>query len=218
MIGYGFAPSVRIPSVCGVTSRSWTSPLPDASDIAWRAAPTATASSGFTRCEGGFPKHAVTAACTEAEAAFGPPTRSTSSIFSFGTREAQSTSVQTSIVRATRSSVRKSSFPSRVNVFVTTLDPLAVRARRDEREADLGLLLRGQRALRRLGGGLQALQGHAIAGEVDLELRLRRLQEPAHDAGVEVLAPEQRVPPRGEDLEDAVGGRLHDRDVEGSPA
>ena len=72
-------PRVSMPSDSGVTSSSSTSLTSPCSTPPWMAAPTATASSGFTSCAGPCRRTSLTLSCT-----FGmrdwPPTRITSSM------------------------------------------------------------------------------------------------------------------------------------------
>ena len=75
----------------------------------------------------------------------------------------------------------------------------------------------GELALGALGRLLQALQGHAVAAQVDAGLALEVLDQPVHDPLVEVLAAEVGVAGGGADLEDALR-ELEDRDVEGAAA
>ncbi len=76
---------------------------------------------------------------------------------------------------------------------------------------------RGELALGALGGLLEALQRHAVAAQVDAGLLLEVLDQPVHDALVEVLAAQEGVAGGGAHLEDALG-ELEDRDVEGAAA
>jgi hypothetical protein len=57
-------PSVSMPSDSGVTSSSSTSLTLAPSTPPWIAAPTATASSGFTSLRGSLPKNSLTFSCT----------------------------------------------------------------------------------------------------------------------------------------------------------
>jgi hypothetical protein len=70
-------PSVSMPSDSGVTSSSSTSLTSPASTPPWIAAPTATASSGFTSLRGSLPKKSFTYFCTSGMRVW-PPTRITS--------------------------------------------------------------------------------------------------------------------------------------------
>ena len=87
----------------------------------------------------------------------------------------------------------------------------------DEGQVDLGLLHVGELDLGLLGGFLEALEGHAVLGEVDARVLLELVDEPLHDAAVEVVAAEVGVAVRGLDLEDALA-ELEDGDVEGAAA
>ena len=69
----------------------------------------------------------------------------------------------------------------------------------DEGQVDVGRLDGGQFDLGLLGSLAQALQGHAVLGQVDAGILLELVDQPFHDAPVEVVAAEVRV---------AVGG-LH---------
>ena len=71
-------PIVSIPSVKGVTSKSNTSVTSPASTAPWIAAPTETASSGFTSFLASLPKKDFTFSCTRGILVC-PPTKITSS-------------------------------------------------------------------------------------------------------------------------------------------
>ncbi len=81
----------------------------------------------------------------------------------------------------------------------------------DEGQVDLRLAHAGELALGLLGGVSQALQRHAVLAQVDVVLFLEACDEPVDDARVEVLAAEERVARRGDDLEHAVRADLEDR-------
>ena len=78
-------PSVSMPSDSGVTSSSSTSFTSPASTPPWIAAPTATASSGFTSLRGSLPKKSFTYFCTSGMRVW-PPTRITSAMSLDGRR------------------------------------------------------------------------------------------------------------------------------------
>src|SRR5665213_3974038 len=116
-------PSVSKPSDNGVTSSSSTSLRSPASTDAWMAAPTATASSGFTSRRGSLPKNALTASCT-----FGirvmPPTRITSAMSESLTPASLIATRQGSTVREISSSTNDSSL-ARVIFIDRCFGPLA---------------------------------------------------------------------------------------------
>ena len=115
------APIVSIPSDSGVTSSSkmsFTSPPKIPPCI---AAPTATASSGFTPFEPSLPKISFTV-CITLGIRVDPPTKSTSSIFDASIPASANALRQGSLVRSSKSSVICSNF-ARVNVFCKCLGP-----------------------------------------------------------------------------------------------
>ena len=87
----------------------------------------------------------------------------------------------------------------------------------DEREVDLALLGRRELALGLLGRLLQALQRHAVLGQVDPLVAAELLDQPLDQALVEVVAAEVGVAVGRLDLDDALAD-LEDRDVEGAAA
>ena len=116
-------PSVSMPKDSGVTSSSNTSLTLPESTPAWMAAPSATASSGFTSLRGSRPKKSRTASWTLGMRIW-PPTRITS-LMSPTERPASDSAVrQGSIVRAIRSSTRASSL-ARVTRMFRCLGPSA---------------------------------------------------------------------------------------------
>ena len=100
-------PSVSMPSDNGVTSSSSTSLTSPFSTPPWMAAPTATASSGFTSLRGSLPKNSLTFSWT-----FGirvmPPTRITSPMSDSLTPASLIAMRQGSIVRSISSSTSDS--------------------------------------------------------------------------------------------------------------
>src|SRR5262249_2850739 len=87
----------------------------------------------------------------------------------------------------------------------------------DERQVDLGLAQRAERALGLLGDVLEPLQRHLVLAQIDPVLLLEAEHEPVDDALVEVLAAQEGVAGGGDDLEDAVADG-EDRDVERAAA
>jgi hypothetical protein len=87
----------------------------------------------------------------------------------------------------------------------------------DERQVDLRRVRAGELALGALRGLLEPLQGHPVAAQVDAGLRLEVLDQPVHDALVEVLAAEVGVARGGAHLEHPLG-ELEDRDIERAAA
>src|SRR4029077_21207417 len=88
----------------------------------------------------------------------------------------------------------------------------------DEREIHLGLAHAPQLALDLLGRVLEALKGHSVLSQVDPVLGLETLHQPVDDPSVHVFAAEERISGGRDDLEDAAGADLEDRDVEGASA
>src|SRR5262249_11960560 len=97
------------------------------------------------------------------------------------------------------------------------VERLVLAGRDDERQVDLGLLQRGQLALGLLRDVLEPLERHLVLAKVVLWFLREAKAQPVHDALVEVLAAEEGVPRRRDDLEDTVPD-LEDRDVEGASA
>ena len=116
-------PRVSMPRDRGVTSSSNRSLTSPPNTPAWMAAPTATASSGFTSLRGSRPKNSCTFFCTSGMRVW-PPTRITSSISEAATPASLSTVRQGSIVRSTSSSSRDSSL-ARVKRMFMCLGPPA---------------------------------------------------------------------------------------------
>ncbi|MNK62765.1 NAD-specific glutamate dehydrogenase [compost metagenome] len=87
----------------------------------------------------------------------------------------------------------------------------------DEGQVDIGGHDRAELDLGLLGSFLEALEGHAVLGEVDALFLLELGDQPGDDALVEVVTAEVGVTGRGLDFEDAVA-QLEDRDVEGAAA
>src|SRR3972149_1256230 len=84
----------------------------------------------------------------------------------------------------------------------------------DEGEVDLRLHDGGELHLRLLRALLEALQGHAVLAQVSRLALLELLDQPVHDALVEVVAAEVGVAGGGLDVEGAFAD-LQDGDVEG---
>ena len=109
-------PMVSMPNDNGVTSNSNTSFTSPCNTPPWIAAPTATASSGFTSLRGSLPKISFTFSCT-----FGirlwPPTKITSPISSMLTPASFRAVRQGAIVRSIKSSTNDSKL---VRVIFTT--------------------------------------------------------------------------------------------------
>ena len=116
-------PRVSIPSESGVTSSSSTSFTSRPGTPAWIAAPTATASSGFTSRRGSLPKIDFTISAT-----FGirvwPPTRITSEMSEPDTPASFIATRHGPMVRAIRSSTSDSSL-ARVSFMFRCFGPLA---------------------------------------------------------------------------------------------
>ncbi len=91
------------------------------------------------------------------------------------------------------------------------------RGRGDERQVDLRLGHLGQLDLGLLGGLLEALQGHAVLGEVHPVVVAQLLHQPVDDSLVPVVTAQAGVAAGGLDLEDALTD-LQDGDVEGASA
>jgi len=98
------------------------------------------------------------------------------------------------------------------------VERLVATAGDDEGEVHLRLANAGELAFGLLRGVLEALESHAVLADVDAVLFLEAGDEPVDDPRVVVLAAEERVAGGGDDLEDAVGADLEDRDVEGASA
>ena len=90
-------------------------------------------------------------------------------------------------------------------------------ALRDVGDADLGLVLDRERALRVLGGELELLERVGVLAHVHAVLRHELVGEQVDHAVVEVVAAEVRVAAGREHLEDVLPD-LEDRDVEGAAA
>ncbi len=88
----------------------------------------------------------------------------------------------------------------------------------DERQIDLGLARSRELALRLLGGVTQTLERHAVLAKIDAVLLLEPGHEPIDDASVEVLAAEECVARRADNLENAVCADFQDADVERATA
>ena len=114
-------PSVSMPSDSGVTSSSSTSFTSPASTPPWMAAPTATASSGFTSLRGSLPKNSFTYFCTSGMRVW-PPTRMTSAMSCVPMPASFNAMRQGSMVRFTSSSTRLSSL-ARVSLMLRCLGP-----------------------------------------------------------------------------------------------
>ena len=93
----------------------------------------------------------------------------------------------------------------------------AFRRRGDERQVDLRRHRRGQLDFRLLGRLVQALERHAVGGEVDPLVLLELRDHPVDDRLVEVVAAEVVVARGRLDLEDALA-ELEDRHVERAAA
>ena len=152
-----------MPSDSGVTSSSSTSLTSPASTPAWIAAPTATASSGFTSWRGSLPKNSFTCFCTSGMRVW-PPTRMTSDT-SLADRPASFSAMrQGSMVFLTRSSTSDFELGAReLHVQVLRTGGIG----RDVRQVHVGLLAGGQLDLGLLAGFLQALHGQRILAHVD---------------------------------------------------
>ena len=87
----------------------------------------------------------------------------------------------------------------------------------DEGQADLDAIQGGEFAFGLFAGFLEALEGHAIAGQVDAGLLAELLHQPVLDGQVDVLAAEEGVAAGGQHLEDAVI-HLHEGEIDGAPA
>ena len=87
----------------------------------------------------------------------------------------------------------------------------------DERQIDVGALVRGQFALGLFGGVLEALQGHRIVLEVDAVGFLEDIHLPVNDCFVEIVAAQMGVAVGGAHFENTVA-KLEDRDVESTAA
>ena len=87
----------------------------------------------------------------------------------------------------------------------------------DEGQVDLGLHGRGELLLGLLGGFLQALQGHAVLGQVDAVVALELFHQELDDALVEVFAAKERVAVGGAHFHDVVAD-FEDGDVKGAAA
>ena len=87
----------------------------------------------------------------------------------------------------------------------------------DEGQVDGGAGHAGELDLCLLGGLLDALHGHLVAGEVDALLGLKAVENPVHNALVEVVAAQAVVAGGGQHFLDAVA-HLDDGHVEGAAA
>ncbi len=178
-------------------------------------APSATLSSGWTPLHGSRSKKSATA-CWIFGMRVIPPTSTTSSMSSFSRWASASVCLQMSTVRSMRS---RRELLERLSVDgPLQVQGLVAAARDDEREVDLRLAHAGELALGLLGGVLQALQRHAVLPQIDAVLLLEALHQPVDDPRVDVLAAEEGVAGGGDDLEDAAGADLEDRDVERAAA
>ena len=121
---------------------------------------------------------------------------------------------QGSLVRSKRSSVICSNLARRERLL-EMLRPRSVGG--DERKVDFGARHVGKLDFGVLGSLAEALEGHAILGEVDAGVVLELFDEPVHDAPVPVVAAEVGITIGGFDFEDAVA-ELEDRDIEGTAA
>ena len=121
--GVNTPPIVSIPSESGVTSSSSTSLTSPPRIPPWIAAPTATASSGFTPLEPSFPKISLII-CATLGIRVEPPTNRISSIWLASSPASFKALRHGSLVRSNRSSVICSNF-ARVSVFCKCLGPFA---------------------------------------------------------------------------------------------
>ena len=114
-----------MPSDSGVTSSSRTSFTSPCSTPPWIAAPTATASSGFTSFLGSLPKNSLTLSCT-----FGmrvmPPTRITSPMSDTFTPASLIAMRHGSMVLAIRSSTSASNLARVIFIVRCEGAPLAI--------------------------------------------------------------------------------------------
>jgi len=143
-----------------------------------------------------------------------PPTRITVSTCSGERPAASSAFLHGPSVRAMRSEASASNV-SRVRSLLMCFGPDASEAM----NGSATIVSSGGRklALRLLGRLLEALEGEAVLAQVD-PARLQELrEEPVHDRAVEVLAAEEGVARRREDLEHPVVDP-QDRDVERAAA
>jgi hypothetical protein len=92
-----------------------------------------------------------------------------------------------------------------------------VGARGNEGQVHLGLQAGRQLVLGSLGRLTQALQGHALAAQVDAGFGLEPFGEQAHDARIEVFAAQKAVAARRLDLVHALV-QMQQRDIEGAAA
>jgi len=102
----------------------------------------------------------------------------------------------------------------RVRVLSRLQRPL--RGGGDEGQVDLGLGHLGKLDFGLLGGLLEALQGHAVLGEVDPVVVAQLFDQPVDDPLVPVVAAQPGVAAGRLDLEDPLAD-LQDGDVEGPP-
>ena len=115
-------PRVSMPRLSGVTSSSRTSFTSPLSTPPWIAAPTATASSGFTSLRASLPKISLTFSCTLGMRVM-PPTRMTSSMSESFTPASLMAMRHGSTVLLTRSSTRLSNL-ARVIFMARCFGPL----------------------------------------------------------------------------------------------
>ena len=90
---------------------------------------------------------------------------------------------------------------------------------RDERQIDFGLHRGGEFDLRPLGCVAQTLQGHfiAFAAEVEAFILLKFVDEPVHDALIQIVAAQVRVAVGGFNFDHAFAD-FQNRNIEGSAA
>ena len=87
----------------------------------------------------------------------------------------------------------------------------------DERQVDFRFQRAGQLDLGALGGVAEALEGHAVLGQVDPGFGAKLRDQPVQNGFVEVIAAEVGVPVGGQYFEHP-GAEVEDGDVEGAAA
>ena len=206
-----------MPSDSGVTSSSSTSLTSPFSTPAWIAAPTATASSGFTSLRGSLPKNSRTLSTTLGMRVW-PPTRITSCDVlhaDAGVLDRDAAGLDRLLDQIVDQRLELGAG----DLHVEVLRPALVG--RDVGQVDLGLLRGRELDLRLLGRLLEPLQRDHVLRQVDALVLLELVDDVVDQALVEVLAAEERVAVGGEHLELLLAldvGDLDDRDVERAAA
>src|SRR5580693_5243681 len=185
-------PLVSIPRLSGVTSSSRTSFTSPLSTPAWRAAPTATTSSGLTPLLGSL-----------------PPVISLTRSDTAGIRvEPLTGAVQ---------QIQSDLLELGAGQLLVEEQRVLVRVDGDVGQVDRGALARAQLDLGLLGRLAQPLHGHLVLGQVNAAGALELFDQPVNDALVPVVATEVFVTAGSTDLDHTLAD-LEQRDVEGAAA